>query len=132
MDSSEQIELLSVTVSYISPFILVNSIFLVLLFANLNIKPSIRRIIKFFAPLTFSVYIIHTNPLVWENIILNAFAEVAYYSFIIKILAVLGISCGIYVGLSLVDEIRELLFTKLGVKTKLVNFETKLLGKIWE
>ncbi len=54
-------------VTYVSPFIVINSFLVVLLFSKIRIKNDIaKRIIAFFTPATLGVFLIHANPVSGE------------------------------------------------------------------
>lgn len=63
-------------VSYTAPFCCLSSFFLLMACARMRISSGTAiRLISFFAPLSFAVYLIHNNPLIWQNIIKARFAE---------------------------------------------------------
>lgn len=100
-------------VSYTSPFILFCGIFLVLFFSELEFKKPMQTIIRFFAPASFGVYLIHVEPLVWDNIMHDAFIPLASLSPVIMCLACIGAAIGIWLLGSLVDTLRRVLFKKV-------------------
>lgn len=97
-------------IRYTSPLILLESVFLFLFFTRIQFHGIIGRIIGFVAPLTFSVYVIHANPLIWQKYIQNAFIEYATYSPIFMIGAVLLTALIILVLCLVIDVIRNILF----------------------
>lgn len=103
----------SVLVNYISPTILFSGIFLLLLFSKLSFKNTFCKIIAFFSPLTFSVYLIHAEPLIWNHVIKGRFTVYANYHPLLLILAVLVTSFMIWLICSLIDLPRSFLFKKL-------------------
>ncbi|MDF2838354.1 MAG: hypothetical protein K0S60_57 [Evtepia sp.] len=99
-------------VSYTSPFILLASVFLFLFLSRVHFKTNIsRKIVMFFAPISFGVYLIHTHPVVWNYLLINRFAKYATLSpqFLIGFVLLTAIS--IFISCSLVDLIRKKLFT---------------------
>ena len=51
--------------AYTSPLIIISAVSLFMFFANLNVGKGYIRFIKFVAPLSFSVYLIHYDKQVW-------------------------------------------------------------------
>lgn len=102
---------------YAAPTILLSAVCLFLIFEGLEIKKEwVQRLIRFAAPLAFSVYLIHTHPLIWQYILKNAFSSYRYLPAWAIIPAVLGSAAGIYVVCSLVDVVRSWIFKKIGVR----------------
>lgn len=97
-------------VNYTAPSVLFCGIFLVLCFTRLSFKKPMQSILRFFAPVSFGVYLLHVEPLVWEHIMKSAFAVFASYHPIKMCLAVLLAALCIWLLGSLVDWIRRLLF----------------------
>lgn len=101
--------------SYTSPFILLGSILLLFLFRQVNVgRKWARALIAFFAPLTFGVYIIHTNPKVWQYILMNHMVWAANLPAPLLLLAVLGIALGVFLLCALLDFLRHSLFRLFG------------------
>lgn len=113
LDGSRNVNVL---IQYTSPTMLLAAFSLLVLFAKMNIRNKAAvALIRLFAPLSFSVYIIHTNPLVWNNLLTNAFKNYSSFSSVILVLSVLGTALGIYLLCSLVDWVRLQLFRILRV-----------------
>jgi len=114
-------------VSYISPLIVLAVIGLLLFFANLQIKKNsvFERFIAFFAPLCFSVYLIHEHPLFREYFIKDKFVFLAKCNPFIMIVGIIGLGVGIFLACSLIDVIRDLLFKWLKLKQRLNSIEQK-------
>ena len=120
-------------VSYTSPTMVLSSIVLVMLFAKLKIKDIFIKIIEFLAPLSFSVYLIHTEPLIWINLLKNSFISYASYNPVLLVFAVLATALIIYIVCIFIEYIRVLLFKYLRVDKLLdliYNFIVKLIKKI--
>ena len=101
----------SMFAKYTFPTIVLNSVLLLLLFSRIDIRNTkAQEKIKEFSALTFSVYLIHTNKLVFENILSGLFESVAKINPIIMILAVIGLAMLIYVICIMIDMIRYELF----------------------
>lgn len=102
--------------SYNSFSVLLASIALFCYFKTLKIKNvKFIKLISFFAPLTFGVYLIHEN----QNIRKILWSSITVYKNINPLLLIVYIyfcSIFIYVVLSLIDYIRKILFKKIDKK----------------
>ena len=120
---------LIMTVDYPAPSQVIIAIGFINIFSELNIKNKYYvKIISFFAPLTFGIYLLHNHVLVRENIIRK------YFLWLLKHksykLALLEIYCSLKVFLicSVIDYGRYILFKLLKIKElcilteKLINF----------
>lgn len=117
-------------INYTSPTVLLSAIFLLLFCANLKCNDRAVKFIKFFAPVSFGVYLLHEEPLIVDNFIKNAFVGYLSLNPILMILAVLGTALLIWLVGSLVDKLRILLFELLKVKNiskKIENILQKFL-----
>ena len=122
--------LLKRTVSYRSPTIALSGLFLFLFFINLKLPDFMKRLATFFAPVSFSVYLIHTNPLIWKTFMNKTFVSFSAFPVPKLIIAVLGSALAIFIGCALADKIRDAVFRKLKVKNHLVALENKFLSKL--
>lgn len=105
-------------VQYTSPLIVLSSIFLFLGCLRLQIKNTIIiKLLAFFAPLSFAVYLIHTNPLIWRHWMAGRFEIFQSLPWYGMMLAVLAGSLAIYLSCSLIDYIRSLLFRLLNISS---------------
>lgn len=109
----------SALVSYISPTILGAAIFLVLLFERLRLSVTVKKIVAFLSPCAFSVYLIHTNKLVWNNLIDGLFEGYASLRTVLYVPAILGSALAIFAVCITIDLGREWIFRKLRVKERL-------------
>lgn len=96
--------------SFLNPFAVILSICLLELFARLRFQRSFpQKLVAFFAPLTFSVYLIHLHPLFWVSL-KNRFTFFASFPKLLIIPATLGTALAIYLVCSLLDWLRAQLF----------------------
>lgn len=117
--------------TYISPTILFAAIFLLTAFRKMNLSKYAVRIVGFLSPLAFSVYLIHTHPLIWKHLMENLFVTYASCSAPKLLLIVILSAAVIFSVCTIIDFIRALLFRKMKIKEHLVRLETKLLGSLW-
>ena len=103
-------------INYVSPTILLSAVCLLGLFSRLKTNENTEKLIGFFAPASFSVYLIHEHPLIRESLIRNRFAFLADENVIIMAVCVIGIAVGIFVACALIDKLRIALFNVLRIK----------------
>lgn len=116
-------------IQYTSPTIIGAAIFLLVFFKNLHMKKGICKIIGFFAPLSFSVYIIHVHPLFWKYIMRGMFKPLAKLPLPIMTISIIGAAIGLYLACSLIDVIRYYLFKLLRLRKLVFFIETKITNK---
>lgn len=97
-------------VKYTSPAMLFAAIFLLLLFSNIKVGKAGAKVIGFFAPISFGVYIVHLNALVLKTFINKKFTFVSDYPWYAEIAMIFLIAIAIFVLSAAVDEIRLMLF----------------------
>lgn len=103
-------------INYVSPTMLAAAVFLLLAFAQLEFKTSIaKKLISFFAPMSFSVYLIHCHPLIWWYVLRDRLTGIVALSSPALLASVIGIGILVYIACSFVDTIRIFLFDKLKV-----------------
>lgn len=113
--------------SYVSPTILLSAVFLFLYFTRLSFNNNIaKRIVSFFTPATFGVYLIHDFPLVRQYFILHKFEFLLNYNPIIMMLAVIAAALGIFIVCALIDKLRILLFKLLKIKAGMEALERRV------
>ena len=119
-----------VFINYTSPTIVLCGAALVTLFSKLKIRGrALTAAVRFLAPLSFSVYIIHTHPLIWECVLKGAFKKYSAYGPLQVIPAVLMTALAIFLLCSLVDLVRRKLFDLLRIRKMCVLIESKLSGR---
>lgn len=112
-------------ISYLSPFIIVNAVALLCLFANTKFKShSMQKIISILSPATLGVYIIHENPLIRNHLIVDAFSSLAQSNPFVLTAGVFISAIGIYAICSLIEIMRIKLFEILRVKVICQKFDS--------
>lgn len=117
--------------NYTSPTILISAVSLLAIFCNLKVGKTASKLIAFFAPLSFSVYLIHTHPLVFGNVFRDAFAKLGQGSPLYLIFGLFAATFAIYLACVAIDYIRHLLFKLCKIKNLIIFFEKKL-WSIWD
>lgn len=114
-------------IRYTSPTMLIAAISLVLFFSNIEIRSTfILKLIEVLAPISFGVYLIHAEPLVWDNLLNGAFGFVANSTALAFVGEIFVFSVCIFVVCLIVDFVRSKLFKILGVKKRLSQIEEKI------
>ena len=96
--------------SYTSVWIVLSSLALFFFFMRINVrKKALCGIISFFSKTSFGVYIIHTQPLVWNALLAGSFAFFAAYSAPVIVLLCIAAALGIYAVCMLAETVRAFL-----------------------
>lgn len=112
--------------SFISPFVVLGSIALLIFFSRLKCSNLVKCGITLLAPASFGVYILHVHPLIWENVMKGRFVFLAKLNAGLLALCVPLVALGIYLLCSLIDTMRVLAFNVLRVKERCTALEEKL------
>lgn len=118
-------------INYKSPMVLLAAIFLLLFFERITISPSWEKVIRFFSPMAFGVYLIHIHPLVISVLLRDRFTNYAMFSWWMEIIAVLGTALLINLFCYAIDFIRLKLFQKLQLRRKLDTLEETFKARIF-
>ncbi len=102
-------------INNISPTMLLASVCCICFFCTLSFNEKCQKLIRFFAPSAFGVYLIHLHFVIWDYYFCGSFAWIASSSPWILIPLVLGCSLGIFLVCLLIDVIRLRLFILLRV-----------------
>ncbi len=116
----------SLLINYVSPFMLIAAIALLVFFINLKIPAKLTKAITLISSLSFSVYLIHTHPLVFEHVLKGKFAFLASTNPIIMTAIVFIGVIGIFVICAVIDYLRLCLFKALRIRQLLVWIETRM------
>jgi hypothetical protein len=117
-------------IKYTSPTMVLCAVSLLCLFAKINLKDVVKKVVAFFTPFAFSVYLIHTAPFVWSKVMKNRFVAFAELNPIIMILVVFGTAIAIFIGCSLIDFLRVQIFKLLKIKELSVKIEKAIAKKV--
>ncbi|MBR0541592.1 MAG: acyltransferase [Clostridia bacterium] len=121
----------SMFANYTFPTTVISSVLLMGLFSKIRIKNTfLQNKISSFIPLVFSVYIIHTNKFIFEQVIAGLFEGYAELNPVLLALAVLGTALAIFVICIMIDMLRFELFKLLKVDKLCLFIENKLI-KLW-
>ncbi len=110
-------------ISYVSPTIVSCSVFLLLFFSRLDCREGLKRLIRFFVPVSFGIYLFHEEPLIREAFIVGAFRHYIELNPFLMVLAVLITALVIGFAGALIDRVRLEIFNILKVKQHCGNIE---------
>lgn len=101
---------------------------LLLFFSRIQIPKFAEKIIRLVSPLTFSVYLIHDNALIRDELMIDKFIDLAFYP-IHRMLLKIGFICvSLFLLCICVDYIRSLLFKWLRLR-KLAELPEKMFDR---
>lgn len=119
--------------TYPSPAMLLAGIALLRVFSSMKLPAWTAKSVCVLAPLSFSVYLIHVHPLIWEHFFAERFRALAGYPAAGLFFAVIGIAACVYILCSLADMARAWLFRVCRVSAackKLGAWVEKILGTV--
>lgn len=115
---------------YTSPLMLCAAVCLFIAFSNLKVGKIAKKLVAFFAPMAFSVYIIHTHRLVWICLLTNRFSDYSSLNPLYMTVAVLLTAFVIWLACSVVDWFRIKIFELLRINS-LCKATENCLKKVW-
>lgn len=116
-------------ITYVSPFMILSSLFLLALFSKIQFGSIGTAVVKWLSPMTFGVFILHTQRIIYAEM-QGKFAFVVEYNAFLCVLMTIGITIGIYAICSVIDYLRILLFKLVRVKNISSTVE-KILKKVY-
>ena len=106
-------------IDYTSPTIIASSAVLIIIFSKIKIKNEwVLSRVLILSNATLGVYLIHVNPLIWDNFILGYAIYLKNYSVPIMVVGVLLYSAAIYIACSMIEIFRQKLFRLLNIHVK--------------
>lgn len=112
--------------TYTSPTVLISAVALLILFSQVKISGGFKKLIAFFSPLAFGVYLVHTEPHIWNEVLLGRFIGFAKLNPAMLVLSIVCAVFCIWFVCSMVDYIRLSIFKLLHIKGLCVAIENKL------
>lgn len=104
-------------ISYTSPMILCAAFCLLLFFRKLEIRGSFsRRAVNLLSRTSFGVYIIHTQPLIWANLLSGRFISYLNYPVPVTLALVILTALAIYAVCTLGDWLAEKFFKLIRIQ----------------
>lgn len=96
-------------IGYNSPFTLINSIIIFVIISNIH-KTTHNKIISNISAATFSIYIIHSHPIIYDFYIKDSFKYIASHSPLSAVIRLTLVILFIFLVCYLIDAIRSLIF----------------------
>lgn len=112
--------------TYTSPTVLISAVALLVLFSQLKFKEGFKKVISFFSPLAFGVYLIHTEPHVWNEVLLGRFSYLGNKNPALFIMIIFAIIFAIWFACSMIDYVRLKIFKLLHIKKWCTSMDCKL------
>ena len=116
----------NILISYQSITILGAAVSLLLAFEKAKLRSHSTRIICFFTPLAFSVYLIHDHPQIRELLITDHFVWIGKLPMLQMILCIFGIAFCVFFTSSIIDLFRHHLFKVIKLKEKLQKIDNRI------
>lgn len=113
-------------IEYTSPTIVLAAIAIVLLFASVRVSPGLQKICVFCTSFTFSIYLLHEQPLVRQSLINDRFVPVLSLSGVLQLAIILASTVVIWVVCFCLDLIRQLVFRILKIDSLLHKVDKRL------
>jgi surface polysaccharide O-acyltransferase-like enzyme len=107
-------------ISYLSPTIILNALFWLIIFSKFNIKKPLQNIIKIASPAAFGVYLIHEQPIFRSEFISNKFIWLCDYRWWLIPIIAIGCALAIFLICLSIEIIRINLFKLLRIN-KLID-----------
>lgn len=117
--------------NYTSITIIACGISLLCVFLKTDIKNNFAiKAIKIASPVSFGVYLIHTNQFIFNHVLDGATVKFAENKTIVMMLQIIGLSVGVYLACSVIDFLVSKLFKLLHIAPALKKLEDKIYAKI--
>lgn len=97
-------------ITYTSPIMVLQAIFILQCFSTIKLSAVAVKIVSFFAPMTFGVFVLHTVKAFYRYTLYQAFLFVEDYSLPLVLLIMIGTTFTIWLACNLIDYIRIFLF----------------------
>lgn len=95
---------------YVSPFIILCAMLLVLFFKEFHFSEKAEKMVSFFSAAAFDVYLFHDAPLIRTAFIVGAFTGLLSMNPVIMILSIIGLAMVIWLAGSIIGRARILIF----------------------
>ena len=119
-----------ITENYDSPIKIIQSISMTLFFLQIKYNKYLSKIISFFGPLTFGIYLMHDNKLIKSKIVSKLFMnEPINLSLNSTIILFLVKGLKIFFICIFIDYLRHLIFALLRIKKFCIFFEKRIIKK---
>lgn len=101
--------------SNISITVLLQAISYVIIFSGFKIDGKASKLVSWFAPAAFGVYLIHTQPIIWTCYLADAFVWVAFFATWKIPIIIFGSATIIFLCCIIIEKVRIVLFKLLRI-----------------
>lgn len=102
-------------ISYTSITIIYIAFAFVVIFSKLQLGNYIKKVIKFFSPAAFGVYLIHTHPIIWGHFMAGSFTWILHSSHWLFVIEILISALCIFICCLLIEKARLIIFHFIGI-----------------
>lgn len=114
-------------INYISPFTLILSVLIFLYFKNINVNKKVfEKVFVYLSEMSFSVYIIHGQRMIFYKILKNLFTPLLNHNSIVIFVGIVLSIVIIYIVCCIIDEVRKLLFKVFRINDFIVFVGSKM------
>lgn len=115
---------------YTNPIVVAQAIFMLMFFAQLKFNNNkVKKVIAFLGANSFSVYLIHVQPLIFDIVFVGKFKWLQDFNFIIMAVLVVLCAIGVYLVCIILENIRLFIFKILKIN-ELVKIAASALNKM--
>ena len=107
LNSTWDEELLS---KYISPTMLISAICHLLIFRRIRTLKGLDKVLRFMSPCVFATYLINAHPIVYLNVMYDAFVPLTNLNVFLTVLFILLFAVVFVICSCLIDKLRQILF----------------------
>lgn len=126
-----EVRLATKFITYTSPFMLLGALCLLQFFKNIHLSERLQPAVRLITSLTFGVFLIHTQSIIFQNVLKNAFAWVSEYHVLIVVLVFFACALAVFIVCAVLDWVRILLFRVIKVN-KFAGFVGSQIEKVFE
>lgn len=119
----------NILMEYTAPTVVVASVMLLIVFSRIRWGRLGVALVRFLAPLTFGVYLIHMQPMVWQLLGDAPFKWIVELPVYKSSLMFMALICVIYMGCSVVEFVRKMLFKVLHMAS-LESWLAEMIGRL--
>ena len=112
---------------YTNIFNLINSVLLLMYFANLNLKPN--KVINYLSVTSFGVYLLHEQPFIRSKFIYKRFVAIAETNSFLIYLSIIVFAALIYLICSTLEFLRQKLFKLLKIDKAVIKLDSMYTNK---
>ncbi len=122
-----------ILVAYTAPTILGAGVCLVSLFSKFQRLPiKIEKIVSLLASVSFGVYLVHTAPHVYENVVVVLSRKLSTWSNVGVVGCVMLLAGLVFVACAVIEWLRLRLVNVFRLKERISSMEERIIGELWK